>query len=160
MSTKTTDLCDEFINQLQVAEPIFRDLGGTIGFHGPIATVKAFEDNSLVRTALESAGDGRVLVVDAGGSQRCAMLGDMLAELAHRNGWVGVVLYGCIRDSAEIGRIPVGVKAMGIMPNKSQKRGEGQRDIPVRFAGVEFRPGAYLYADEDGLIVADRRLDG
>ncbi|MBL8251882.1 MAG: ribonuclease E activity regulator RraA, partial [Candidatus Competibacter sp.] len=118
MDFKTTDLCDEFSDRLQVAEPLFGDYGGEALFCGSIATLKVFEDNSLVRTALEEPGKGRVLVVDGGGSMRCALLGDQLAELAEENDWVGVVVNGCIRDSAAIAEIGIGVKALGVHPLK------------------------------------------
>jgi regulator of ribonuclease activity A len=121
-------------------------------------TVKVFEDNSLVRSALEESGEGRILVVDGGGSMRCALLGDQLAELAEENDWAGVIVNGCIRDSAAIAEIPIGVKAIGVHPLKSVKRGVGERDIPVRFAGVTFLPGHYIYADEDGLLVSEKPL--
>ena len=159
MDFRTTDLCDEFSERLQVAEPVFGDYGGEIMFAGTITTIKVFEDNSLVRTALEEPGAGRVLVVDGGGSMRCALLGDQLAELAEANDWAGVVVHGCIRDSSPISEIPIGVKALGVHPLKSVKRGVGERDIPVRFAGVTFKPGHYLYADEDGLLVAEQPLE-
>lgn len=149
----TADLCDEH-DPLDVAEPMFRDYGGRPAFGGPISTVKVFEDNVLVKKALEEPGAGRVLVVDGGGSLRCALLGDRLAAMAHTNGWAGVIVYGCIRDSAPIRQIEVGVKALATHPKKSVKRGEGQRDIPVTFAGVTFTPGAYVYADEDGVVVS------
>lgn len=158
MSYATTDLTDAHPEAFQVAEPIFRDFGGRLAFHGPMVTLKLFEDNALVRSTLETPGEGRVLVVDGGGSLRCALLGDQLAELAVRNAWAGVVVYGCIRDSEAIGRLPLGVKALATHPLKSIKRGEGQRDIPVRFAGIQFRPGAWLYADGDGLILSDHQM--
>jgi regulator of ribonuclease activity A len=158
MSHATTDLSDAHPDAIQVADPIFRDFGGQRSFHGLIATVKLFEDNALVRTMLETPGAGRVLVVDGGGSLRCALLGDQLAELAVRNAWAGVVVYGCIRDSEAIACLPLGVKALATHPLKSIKRGEGQREIPVCFAGVHFRPGAWLYADGDGLIVSEQPL--
>ncbi|MBL8258402.1 MAG: ribonuclease E activity regulator RraA [Candidatus Competibacteraceae bacterium] len=158
MDFKTTDLCDEFSDRLQIAEPLFGDYGGETLFCGAIATVKVFEDNSLVRAALEEPGKGRVLVVDGGGSTRCALLGDQLAELAEENGWAGVVVNGCIRDSAAIAEIDIGVKALAVHPLKSVKRGVGERDVAVRFAGVQFVPGYYLYADEDGLIVSEKPL--
>lgn len=158
MTFKTADLCDEFIDILQIAAPLFRDYGGIKSFGGAIATVKLFEDNVLLRNMLETAGNGRVLVVDGGGSKRCAILGDRLAGLAYENGWAGVVIYGCIRDSADIADIAVGVKALGTMPNKSNKKGEGDTNIPVHFAGITFTPGHYLYADEDGIIVAGEDL--
>ena len=148
----TADLCDEH-DDVEVAAPVFRDFGGRAAFGGPISTIKIFEDNVLVRKALEEPGERRVLVVDGGGSMRCALLGDRLASLAHDNGWAGVIVYGCIRDSAPIRQIDVGVKALATHPKKSTKRGEGQRDVNVTFAGVTFRPGAFVYADEDGVVV-------
>ncbi len=158
MDFKTADLCDQYADVLQVADPIFADYGGDLAFGGEIVTLKVFEDNSLVRAALQEPGAGRVLVVDGGGSMRCALLGDQLAELAEKNGWAGVVVYGCIRDAADIAEIGIGVKALGTHPLKSIKRGIGERDVPVRFAGVTFRPGHWLYADEDGIVVAERAL--
>ncbi|MBD3609141.1 MAG: ribonuclease E activity regulator RraA, partial [Gammaproteobacteria bacterium] len=146
---KTTDICDHFHQQAFIAESLFGDFGGVSAFHGPVSTVKVFEDNVLVRQALEEPGEGRVLVVDGGGSMRHALMGDMLAEFGAKNGWAGVVINGCIRDSAEIAHIQIGVKALGTMPLKSLKKGEGERDSTVRFAGISFHPGDYLYADED-----------
>jgi regulator of ribonuclease activity A len=153
MTQATTDISDALGDAARVAAPIFSDYGGRKAFAGQIATVNCFEDNSLVRQALEEAGDGRVLVVDGGGSTNCALLGDMLASLAHRNGWAGIVVNGCIRDSAEIANIDIGVKALATHPRKSRKQGLGDRDVPVDFAGIEFTPGEYLYADPDGVVV-------
>ncbi|MFV8835990.1 ribonuclease E activity regulator RraA [Aquisalimonas sp. APHAB1-3] len=158
MSLKTTDLCDDHSDNLSIASPMFRDFGGRREFHGPISTVKVFEDNSLVREALSEPGEGRVLVVDGGGSMRCALLGDNIAELAINNGWNGVVVYGCIRDSADIATMDIGVKALNTHPLKSVKKGVGERDVSVTFAGITIRAGQYLYADEDGLIVAQEAL--
>jgi regulator of ribonuclease activity A len=158
MEFKTTDLCDEFSDRLQIAEPLFGDYGGETVFCGAIVTLKLFEDNSLVRTALEQPGEGRVLVIDGGGSMRCALVGDQLAELAEEKNWAGVIVNGCIRDSAAIAEIGIGLKALGVHPLKSVKRGVGERDIPVRFAGVQFLPGHYVYADEDGVIVSEKPL--
>ncbi|HMQ54354.1 MAG TPA: ribonuclease E activity regulator RraA [Anaerolineae bacterium] len=158
MTFKTADLCDEHASAVEIADPIFRDFGGQKSFYGRIATLKVFEDNTLVRQALETAGEGRVLVVDGGGSTRCALVGDVLAQLAVDHGWAGLVVYGCIRDSAAIAELPLGLKALHAVPNKSQKRGEGQRDLPVRFAGIIFQPGRYLYADSDGVIVSAEPL--
>ncbi|MDD9807275.1 MAG: ribonuclease E activity regulator RraA, partial [Gammaproteobacteria bacterium] len=150
---KTADLCDSFPDRVAVARPVLRDFGGARSFHGAIATVQCFEDNSLVRKTLESDGRGRVLVVDGGGSMRRALLGDQLAELAIRNHWSGVVINGCIRDSAVIGTLPLGVKALGTHPLKSEKKDRGKVNLPVYFAEIEFTPGAWLYADEDGVVV-------
>lgn len=152
MQFKTADLCDEYGDSLQVCDPGFSSFGGRARFHGKISTIKCFEDNSLVREAVAEPGEGRVLVVDAGGSRRCAMLGDLLAAKAVENGWAGVLMNGLIRDSADIARMDLGVKALGTHPLKSVKKGVGERDVEVRFSGVRFVPGAYLYADEDGVI--------
>lgn len=158
MDFKTADLCDEFEQSVEVAKPLFHDYGGTASFRGKIVTIKVFEDNVLVREALETDGQQRVLVVDGEGSTRCALVGDRLAQFAYDNGWAGIVINGCIRDSAEISGIPIGVKALHAVPRKSSKEGAGERDVPVHFAGLTFAPGHYLYADPDGIIVAERDL--
>jgi regulator of ribonuclease activity A len=155
----TADLCDDHGDLVQVCEPIFHAFGGRMAFHGPISTVRCFEDNSRVKEAVESKGSGRVLVVDGGGSRRHALLGDKLGLAAVRNGWAGVIIHGCIRDSAELGRMDLGIRALGTMPLRSDKRGEGERDVPVRFAGVTFRPGEFVYVDDDGVIVAPHAID-
>jgi regulator of ribonuclease activity A len=155
---RTADLCDQFSDQLQICEPMFGDFGGQLQFGGQIATIKCFEDNSLVREMTGEPGNGRVLVVDAGGSLRRAVVGDMLGKKAVGNGWAGLIVYGCIRDCAALSTLPIGVKALGTHPVKTDKRGEGQRDLIVRFGGVTFRPGDWLYADEDGIVVARRQL--
>jgi regulator of ribonuclease activity A len=158
MSFKTADLCDEYPDSLQICEPGFSSFGGRSRFFGQISTIKCFEDNSLVREAVAEPGEGRVLVVDAGGSRRCAMLGDLLAAKAAAKGWSGVLMYGLIRDSAEIADMDLGVKALGTHPLKSVKKGVGERDVVVHFAGVTFVPGEYLYADEDGIVCSDAAL--
>jgi regulator of ribonuclease activity A len=158
MDFATTDLSDEFGDELQICQPLFRDFGGHRRFAGPIATIKCFEDNSLVRDLVAESGEGRVLVIDAGASMRRAVVGDLLAKKAVDNCWSGFVIFGCIRDSVAIGNMPVGVKALGTHPSKTDKRGEGQRDLTVRFADVSFAPGAWIYADEDGILVAPRKL--
>ncbi|HEY5789682.1 MAG TPA: ribonuclease E activity regulator RraA [Gammaproteobacteria bacterium] len=158
MEIRTADLYDAHADALQVASPLFRDYGGRRRFHGPVATLKVFEDNSLVRAALAEPGAGRVLVVDGGGSLRCALLGDQLARLGVDHGWAGVVVYGCIRDAEVLAGMPLGVKALATHPAKSVKRGEGQRDLPVSFAGVTFAPGAWLCADADGIVVSPTPL--
>lgn len=155
----TADLYDEHGDALQVLAPIFRDFGGRLAFSGPALTLKVFEDNSLVRSALEEDGAGRVLVVDGGGSMRCALVGDNLALLGQQNNWAGIIVYGCIRDAAPIREIDIGVKAMATNPRKSIKKGEGERDVPVRFADARIVSGNYIYADEDGVVVSDRKLD-
>lgn len=158
MTYQTADLCDEFSDILQIAEPIFGDFGGVDSFSGPISTIKTFEDNSLVRSAVEGPGNGGVLVVDGGASMRCALFGDNLAALAVENGWSGVVINGCIRDSREIGDMNLGLKALSTHPLKSVKRNLGDAGVPVTFAGITFTPGHYLYADLDGIIVAQEKL--
>lgn len=157
MSFKTTDLSDEH-GDAQVAEPLLRHFGGRPRFHGPIETLRVFEDNALVRTVLEEQGAGRVLVVDGGGSLRCALLGDQLAALAARNGWAGVVVHGCVRDSADLAAIDLGVMALATHPRRSVKRGAGERGVELHVAGLTLRPGLHLYADEDGVLVAEREL--
>ena len=158
MSIATADLCDEFGAEVRVAEPLFRDWGGSVAFAGPVETVRVFEDNALIRQVLEMHGRGRVLVVDGGGSLRAALLGGNLAALAHRNGWAGLLIYGCVRDSEELRTVPLGVKALASMPRKSGKRGEGEQGVAVTFAGLTFTRGCHLYADRDGVIIADRDL--
>jgi len=155
---KTADLCDDHSDSLSIAQPLFNDYGKNISFSGEISTVKCYEDNSLVRKQLEQAGNGRVLVVDGGGSTRCAMVGDILAQMGADNGWSGIIVYGCIRDSGVIATIDIGVKAVGTMPIKSVKKGEGDIDIKVHFADVDFIPGHYVYADEDGIILSAKPL--
>ena len=154
----TADLCDAYAAEIQICEPIFSSFGGQPAFTGVVSTIKCFEDNSLVREAVGEPGKGRVLVVDAGGSRRCAMLGDLLAAKAVEQGWAGVLMFGMIRDSAAIAQMSIGVRALGTHPLKSVKKGVGERDLPVRFAGVSFQPGDVVYADEDGVICSPRRL--
>ena len=159
-SFATADLCDESGEAVRVAEPVFRGYGGASSFCGPVATVRVFEDNVLVREALEEDGRGRVLVVDGGGSTRCALVGGNLVALARENGWAGIVVNGCIRDAAEMSPLPVGVKALNTSPRKSAKERTGERDVPLSFAGVTVSPGDYLYADGDGIVVAGHDLLG
>tara|TARA_R110001592_G_scaffold293441_2_gene563044 strand:+ start:194 stop:685 length:492 start_codon:yes stop_codon:yes gene_type:complete len=159
MEFKTADLCDHFSERVQIVEETFGDFGGKVRFGGPIETIKAFEDNSRVRECVSEPGKGRVLVVDGGASMRRAMLGDMLAATAVENGWAGIVIYGCVRDSAEIAEMDIGVKAIGTHPCKTEKRGLGERGVSIRFAGVNFEPGHYLYADEDGILVSETPLE-
>jgi len=154
----TADLYDDHGEQLQVGEPLFSHYGGQRRFCGEIETLKCFEDNSLVAETVAQPGHGRVLVVDAGGSQRCAMLGDRLAQKAVDNGWAGIVMYGCIRDALDIAGMSIGVMALATIPRKSVKKGVGEKGLEVRFGGVLFRPGAWLYADADGFIVAQQQL--
>ena len=159
MSKATADLYDDHGDDLRVLAPIFRDFGGRVSFSGEIVTLKVFEDNSLVRSTLEQTGNGRVLVVDGGGSLRCALVGDQLAELGVKNDWAGIVVYGCIRDADPIGKLDIGLKALATNPRKSVKKGVGDRDIPVQFAESQISPGDYLYADRDGIVLSSHSLD-
>ena len=157
MTFATCDLCDEHKNDMsgnfRVLPPIFRDYGKRIKFCGPVSTVKCFEDNTFVKAAVDSPGEGRVLVVDGGGSLRKALVGGNLGKAAAKNGWAGVVVYGAVRDSAELAECDVGIRAMATMPLPTEKRNEGQRDVAVLIEGVWVRPGDRLYADEDGIVV-------
>ena len=154
----TADLCDAHPDAVRIADPVFQTYGQHMHFGGRIRTVRVFEDNVLVRKALSDPGEGQVLVVDGGGSMRCALLGGNIAELAAANGWSGVVVYGCVRDAHEIDAAQIGLRAIATCPRKSEKHGRGVRGVPVFFAGIDFRPGEYLYADRDGLIVSAEPL--
>lgn len=158
MSFQTTDICDEFPDSVSICEPIFASYGAVSSFHGPIATVRVHEDNVLVREALEDLPKGTVLVVDGGGSKRCALLGDKLASIAANRDLTGIIVNGCIRDSREISEIEVGVLALATHPLKSRKKGEGERDVPVEFGGVTWTPGHYVYADEDGVVLTAEKI--
>lgn len=160
---KTCDLCDQHEGiigqQLFIAAPIFSAYGGKPNFCGQIVTLKLFEDNSWVKRTLNESGAGKVLVVDGGGSLRCALLGDQLAELAVNNGWQGIVINGCIRDVADINQMPIGVRALACYPLKTVKKDIGEKNCPVSFANVTFHPGMWLYADADGILVSQHALN-
>lgn len=156
----TTDLCDAHESRLadgslRILSPRLRAWGARPAFAGPVATVRCFEDNSLVRAQLETPGQGRVLVVDGGASERCALLGGNLAVLAERNGWVGVLVNGCVRDTVEIDACAIGVRALAPHPRRSHKRGGGEVGVPIDFGGVPIAPGQWCYADADGVLVSD-----
>lgn len=161
-SFATCDLCDVHKNDssgaFRVLPPVFLDFGAVRRFFGPVVTVKCFEDNSLVKAAVDGPGEGRVLVVDGGGSLRRALLGGNLGAAAARNGWAGVVIDGCVRDVAELSASNTGIRALAAMPLPTEKRNEGQRDVAVQLQGVWVRPGDWLYADEDGIVVSDREM--
>ena len=152
------DLCDNHAAIVRVAEPIFRLFGKRRTFGGPIHTIKCFEDNSLVADRVDEAGEGAVLVVDGGGSRRCALVGDNLAAKAAENGWSGIVVYGCIRDVEVLAEIDVGIQALAAHPLRSIKKGVGERDVVVDFAGVVWVPGQFAYGDENGVLVAPQAL--
>jgi len=153
----TCDLCDAHKNDasgsFRVLPPVFNSYGQRVNFMGRVSTVKCFEDNSLVKAALDEPGQQRVLVVDGGGSLRRALVGGNLAAAAVNNGWAGVVIDGCVRDAAEIARCDVGIRALALMPLPTEKRNTGQRDVPVQLQGVWVRPGDWLLADADGIVV-------
>ena len=158
----TCDLCDvhkgDESGAFRVLPPVFHHYGGKEAFSGPVATVKCFEDNSLVKAAIETPGQGRVLVVDGGGTLRRALVGGNVAATAAKNGWAGIVVYGAVRDVAELRETPMGLRALALMPLPTEKRGEGQSEVPVQVAGVWVRPGDWLYADADGIVVGARPL--
>jgi regulator of ribonuclease activity A len=154
----TPDLCDEYPELVQVVEPMFNNFGGKDNFGGQIVTVKCHEDNSKVKELVDTNGSGKVMVVDGGGSLRHALLGDMLAEKAVKNGWEGLVIYGCIRDVDIIAQTDLGVQALATNPLKTDKRGLGDVGVPVKFGGVVFNPGEYVYADNNGIIVSPVEL--
>ena len=160
----TCDLCDAHKSDdsgaFRVLPPVFRDFGAVRRFAGEVVTVKCFEDNSLVKAAVDSEGRGRVLVVDGGASLRRALLGGNLGASAARNGWAGVVIDGCVRDVAELAVCEVGIRALASMPLPTEKRGEGQSAVVVQIQGVWLRPGDWLYADEDGMVVSATPLHG
>lgn len=158
MAVSVPDICDDFFEEVSVLEPLFSDFGGKRRFSGEIVTVKCFEDNSLVRDLVGSEGNGRVIVVDGGGSLRRALLGDLLAAKASKNGWQGLLINGCVRDIEILETIELGVKALNSHPVKTDKRGEGQLNVPVEFGGVRIVPGRHLYADKNGVAVALRDL--
>ena len=159
MTFATADLCDAHEDRLadgtlRVLDPVFRLFGRAQCFSGPAFTLKVFEDNTLVRAMLEQPGAGRVLVVDGGGSRRCALVGGKLGELAQDNGWAGVVVNGSVRDTLELNACNVGIAALATHPQRSQKRGGGERDVPVQMPGTTVRPGEWIYADVDGVLVS------
>jgi regulator of ribonuclease activity A len=150
--TSTADLLDEHPDAA-VCELPLRQFGGVASFEGSVATVRCFEDNVLLRRLVSGPGDGRVLVVDGGGSARVALVGDNIASLALGNGWAGLVLNACVRDSATLRTVEIGIKALGTHPKPSAKDGDGEVDVPVTFGGVTFTPGARLVSDDDGVVV-------
>lgn len=155
----TPDLCDDHPDSVRVLEPLLKNFGGVERFGGEIVTIKCFEDNSLVKAQGQVAGDGRVLVVDGGGSRRRALLGDQIAAALADNGWAGIIIYGSVRDVDALAKTELGIQAMGAIPVKTEKRGLGDLNVPVTFGGVTFEPGHYVYADNNGVITSDAPLD-
>lgn len=158
----TCDLCDahklDLSGRFRVLPPVFRSFGALGRFCGPVVTVKCFEDNTPVKAAVESEGNNRVLVVDGGASLRRALLGGNLGAAAARNGWAGVVVDGCVRDVVELAQCQTGIRALAAMPLPTERKTEGQVNLPIQIQGVWVRPGDWLYADDDGMVVADRNL--
>lgn len=155
----TTDLYDDHESRVLTCSTQFRDFGGRTRFYGRIRTVRCLRDNQLFRALLDEPGNGAVVVVDGGGSTESALMGDIIAAKGAKNGWAGVVILGAIRDSAAVADIDIGVKALGVNPAKSAKRGDGEIDVTVNFGGVNFEPGHWIYCDEDGVLVSPHELD-
>jgi regulator of ribonuclease activity A len=151
----TADLVDAHGDKVRSCSVAFREFGGRARFFGRVRTLKTFEDNALIKQTLSSPGGGAVLVIDGYASLRCALVGDIIAGLAVENGWSGLIIWGVVRDSAALGGLDLGIKALGTNPWKSSKLGGGAVDVPVSFGGVEFRAGEWLYGDEDGILVSD-----
>jgi regulator of ribonuclease activity A len=149
----TADLLDQHPDDAQVCQLAFRQYGGVMEFSGPIATIRCHEDNVLLKARVGESGDGRILVVDGGGSQRVALLGDMVAGLAAASGWAGLVVNGCVRDVSVLRHLPIGIKALGSNPRPSGKAGAGEVDVDVSFGEITFTPGAILTSDDDGIVV-------
>ncbi|MFI7422187.1 ribonuclease E activity regulator RraA [Nonomuraea sp. NPDC049684] len=149
----TADLYDERGDELDSCDLQLRQYGGRRAFHGTIATVRCHQDNALLKAVLSEPGEGRVLVVDGGGSLHAALMGDMIAGAAVAAGWAGVVIHGAVRDVTALRELDLGVKALGSNPRKSGKTGAGERDVPVTFGGATFSPGAELFGDDDGILV-------
>lgn len=160
MIFSTTDLCDRYAGSehLQIAEPVFKCYGGQTSCQGRVVTLKTFEDTVLIHQALEEAGNGRILVVDGGGSNRCALVDRELAELACTNDWSGLILYGSIRHTVALRALPITIRALHAQPHQGHKRGTGDRNTLISFAGVNFRTDHFAYVDEDGIVVSDREL--
>jgi len=155
----TCDLCDDNEDKVSVVTGLhWKSFGGRQRFSGAAVTVKCFEDNSRVKETLGTPGEGRVLVVDGGGSLRNALIGDMIAENAVKNGWSGVLIYGACRDVDALAELDIGVVTLGCVPIKSVRRGEGHLDVPVTFGGVTINPGDYVYVDNNGVVVSPSAL--
>ncbi len=158
----TCDLCDlhkaDSTGNFRVLPPVFHSFGGYLKFSGIVSTVKCFEDNTSVKKALDEPGAGRVLVVDGAASMQRALVGGNIAAAAAKNGWSGVVVNGCVRDAAELSAAPVGLRALALMPMPTLRRAEGERDVAVQIQGVWVRPGDWLYADADGIVVSSQQL--
>jgi regulator of ribonuclease activity A len=151
----TADLVDEYGESLSSIPLQLRSFGRRTRFAGPAATVCCFEDNALLKKTLAEHPDpqGRVLVVDGGGSLRTALVGDLIAAIASDRGWAGIIVHGCIRDSVAINDLEIGIKALGTNPRKSGKTGAGTADALINIGGVTVAPGQVVHSDEDGIVV-------
>jgi len=158
MSFVTADLCDDNPESVRVLAPIFKNFGGKKQFCGEIVTVKCFEDNTFVKEHAGNDGSGKVMVVDGGGSLRCALLGDLIATNAVKNNWQGIIIYGCVRDVDALAELNLGVQALASIPIKSNRQGRGDLNIDITFGGVTFKAGEYVYADNNGVIVSNKAL--
>lgn len=164
MSIATTDLCDQFENDIHaglihVLPPVFQSFGQVQAFYGQAVTFKVFEDNTLIKKALENDnGTGKVMVVDGGASVRCALVGGNIAKAGTQNAWAGIVVDGCVRDTGEINELAIGIRALAAMPLRSLKKGAGERDLGVCIQGVRVNPGDWVYADVDGIVVSPKAL--
>jgi regulator of ribonuclease activity A len=152
-TVSTADLYDEYGDALQSCDLQFRQFGGRSAVTGAAVTVRCFQDNALLKSVLSEPGEGRVLVVDGGGSLHTALMGDLIAGLGVANGWAGVIINGAVRDVAALRALPLGIKALGSNPRKSTKTGAGERDVAVEFGGCRFTPGARVFSDDDGIVV-------
>ncbi|MCH8865262.1 MAG: ribonuclease E activity regulator RraA [Proteobacteria bacterium] len=158
MKIVTPDLCDENPETVSAVAPIFNNYGGKRAFGGEIVTVRCFEDNTVVKAQAAEDGAGKVMVVDGGGSMRCALVGDMIAANAMKNGWLGLIVYGCIRDVDAISTLDIGIQALNSMPIRSIRENRGELNIEISFGGVTFKPGEYVYADNNGVIISPQSL--
>ncbi len=158
MPLHTADLIDQHGDVLASCDTQFRQYGGRRFFHGPVRTIRTLEDNALIKKLLGEPGGGAVLVVDGGGSLHTALMGDLIAASAHKNGWAGVIIHGAVRDTVALGQIDLGIKALGSNPRKSAKAMTGAVDVPVTFGGATFAPGSWVYSDDDGVVIAPRQL--
>jgi regulator of ribonuclease activity A len=156
----TADLVDDIGTDVRSCDVQFRQFGGRTQFAGPISTVRCWQDNALLKSVLSTPGEGGVLVIDGDASLHTALVGDVIAALAHDNGWAGLIVHGAVRDAAALRDIDLGIKALGTNPRKSGKRGDGERDITVSFGGVDFVPGNIAYSDDDGIVVVTAAATG
>jgi len=159
MEYNTSELCDIYLEQVDVVEPMFSSYGGRSSFGGQVTTVKCFEDNALIRSVLEGSGIGRILLIDGGGSLRRALIDADIAQLAADNGWEGLIVYGCVRHVDDLDELDIGIQALASIPVGADQQGVGEADVAVNFGGVTFLPEDHLYADNTGVILSPEPLD-